>query len=179
MTSITIFVNVSQSHWYEWGSSLARRLNNNLDRYYKLKRWVHAIASIDAKYGRSLKLSTNFRPTRACFLSSRPGTNSGRYLIIGIRSISNAPTFPAFVILFTADSASSMKGSLIGFMSIPYVNDRAAPPTALNSSSINNHVANRQNERGRTYCVDILKKSLGASRRRGNIFRIDSICMGW
>ena len=143
MPSITIFVNISQSHWYEWESSLARGLSSNLDRYCKLKMWIHAMASIDSKYGRSLKFSINFRPIRAFFLNSRPGTNSGMYLIIGIRSMNNAPTLAAFVRLLAADSASSMKGSSIGFISIPYANDRAMPPTVLSSKCINDHVANK------------------------------------
>ena len=135
------------------------------------------MASIDAEYGRSLNLSTNFRPIRACFLNPTPGTNSGMYLIIGIMSMRSAPTLAAFVRVSTVNSASSMKGSSIGFISIPYANDRAVPPTALNTNSINDQVANRR-ARGRTYCLDMLKNSLGASRRRSNIFRIDSISMG-
>ena len=133
------------------------------------------MASIDAKYGRSLRSSTNFRPIRASLLNPTPGTNSRMYLIIGISSMRNAPTFAAFSTVFTADSASPTKGSSIGFMSIPYAIDRAVPPTAL-SSSIDDHVANRQDKGGPTYCLDIVKNSVGASRRRGNIFRIDSVC---
>ena len=136
------------------------------------------MASIDAKYGRSLKFSTNFRPIRACFLNPPPGMSSGMYLIIGIRSMRSAPTLPAFARVSIADSASSMKGSSIGFIPIPYVNDRAVSPTALNSSNFNDHVANQRDTRGQTYCLDILKNSLGTSRRRSNIFRIDPISMG-
>ena len=137
------------------------------------------MASSDAKYGRSLKFSTNFRAIRAFFLNPTPGTNSGMYLIIGIRSMRSPPTLAAFARISRVDSANSMKGSSISFISIPYANDRAVPPTALNSSSINNdHVANRQNKEGQTYCLDILKNPLGASRRRSNIFRVDSISIG-
>ena len=154
-----------------------QRPNDDLD-ILSCKWGVHTMAFIAAKYGRSLKFSTNCRPIRACFLNPPPGTSSGMYLIIGIRSTRSAPTLAAFARVSIADSASSMKGSSIGFIPIPYANDRAVSPTALNSSSINDHVANRPNTRGPTYCLDILKNSLGASRRRSNIFRIDSISMG-
>ena len=99
------------------------------------------MASIDAKYGCSLEFSTIFFPIRASFLSPAPGTNSAMYFIIGIRSMMNTPTLPAFAKVFTADSASPTKGSSIGFVSIPYVIDSAVPPTALSNSSINNYAA--------------------------------------
>ena len=48
-------------------------------------------------------------------------------------STRNAPTLAAFEILSMAEYARSMKGSLIGFISIPYAIVRAVLPTVLSS----------------------------------------------
>ena len=180
---IITFVNIPQSHWREWRSSFAGRLNKKYWRNSYWDRWcinkiLNTMVSIDAKWGCSLIFSCSLRQIRAFFWKPAPGMNSGMYFRIGITSTRNAPGAIANEKPLIAASAMSMKGSLWSFIWMPYVIDIVAPPTALISSGVNNAVSEIHEIKEPNYCLDILKNSSGFSSRRGNIFRMNSISIG-